>query len=377
MWMLARWLFLGALCSDLSFAVQEPACGSCKDRGVVACRLCASKACASERPFLHCSVAQGCGDCGGVRWLECASCLKAPEIDVAAQRAELVSWRESTRPVDEFLGRRDLLHLDTAHFRLAFDLKRSPLKAASGPHEAAHRLLDLCERSWSEFAADSGVRTEDLAGVTQLFVWGSEKDQERASSKWTLERSKSVAKLMGGAPVISLCHGKGRVRNESDLERELVHQLAHCLMSCVYKSVWLGGKKAGWIDEGYAHFCELRRMGSVEVWCSLSETTLGKLEPWKFESEVARRAAAGEVLELSAISGLDTVALSLEQRLFAWSYVDCVVRAHTGSLGLLVRTLQQEKPTSEAIQIALNVSLADFQRDWATWAGATYSVRRR
>jgi len=312
-----------------------------------------------------------------VRWLECASCGAAPEIDVARRRAELASWRESTRPIDEFLGRSDLLHLDTAHFRLAFDLKRSPFKTATGPHEAAHRLLELCERSWSEFVADAGVRTEDLTGVTQLFLWGSEKDQERASSKWALERSKSVAKLMGASPVITLCHGKGRVRNESDLERELVHQLAHCLMSCAYKSVWLGGKKAGWIDEGYAHFCELRRMGSVSVWCSLSEEMLEKLEPWKFEAEVARRAAAGEVLELSALSGLDTVALSPEQRLFAWSYVDCVVRAHSGRLGALVRTLQQEKPTSEAIQTALNVSLADFQRDWATWAGATYAVRRR
>ena len=377
MWALVRWLSLCALCCAVSFAAQEPACGSCKDRGAVACRLCASKTCASERGFLHCSLAQSCGDCGGVRWIECTGCDKAPDVDVAAARAELATWRESTRPIDEFLGRRDLLHIDTAHFRLAFDLKRSPFKAASGPHEAAHHLLDLCERSWAEFVADSGVQAADLAGVTQLFVWSSEKDQEKASSKWTLERSNSVAKLMGAAPVISLCHGKGRVRSESDFEHELVHQLAHCLMSNAYKSVWLGGKKAGWLDEGYAHMCEQRRTGSVEVWCSLSEAALAKLEPWKFESEVARRAADGDVLELGALSGLDTAALSPAQRLFAWSYVDYLVRAHPGRLGVLVRTLQQEKPASEAIQSALNVSLADFQRNWATWAKATYAVRKR
>lgn len=344
---------------------------------MVACRLCASKTCESERGFAHCSVAQGCGDCGGVRWLDCESCTAPSELDLAAARAELARWRAAQQPIDEFMARRDLVHVDSAHFRVAFDLKRSPYKGVSGPHEAAHRMLDLCERSWSEFVADSGVPAAELAGVTQVFVWGSEKDQEKASSKWTLERSTSVAKLMGASPVLSLCYGKGRVRDEADLEHELVHQLAHCLLSNAYKSIWIGGKKAGWVDEGYAHFCEQRRTGSVQVWCSLSAQVLEKLEPWKFELEVARRASDGEVLDLASLSGLDTVGLSPLQRLFAWSYVDYVVRAHPARLGPLVRVLQQEKPTSEAVQTALNVSLADFQLAWTTWVKATYATRKR
>jgi len=372
-----RLLLLCLACAIPALAAQDTSCATCKDRGMVACRLCASKTCESERGFECCSLAQGCGDCGGVRWLECEACARKPELDIGTQRAELAAWRETKRPIDEFLARRDILHVDSAHFRLAFDLKRSPFKAASGPHEAAHRLLDLCERSRAEFVEDSGVQAADLAGVTQLFVWGSEKDQEKASSKWTLERSNSVAKLMGPAPVISLCHGKGRVRDESDLEHELVHQLAHCLLSNAYKSVWLGGKKAGWVDEGYAHFCEQRRTGSVQVWCSLTDQALAKLEPWRFEAEVARGVADGEVIELGALSGLDTVALSPRQRLFAWSYVDCVIRSHPGRLGALARVLQQEKPTSEAIQTALNVTLADFQLGWTTWVKATYAARKR
>lgn len=375
--MILRALLFCILGAFPALAAQDPACATCKDRGMVACRLCASKTCSSERGFLHCSVAQDCGDCGGVRWLDCESCAKAPELDLGAKRAELAGWRAAKRPVDEFMARRDLVYIDSAHFQLAFDLKRSPFKAASGPHEAAHRMLDLCERSWSEFVEDSAVPVAELAGVTQVFVWGSEKDQEKASSKWTLERSNSVAKLMGAAPVISLCHGKGRVRDESDLEHELVHQLAHCLLSNAYKSLWLGGKKAGWVDEGYAHFCELRRTGSVQVWCSLTEQALAKLEPWRFEAEVARRVADSEAVELAALSGLDTVALAPAQRLFAWSYVDYVVRAHPGRLGPLVRVLQQDKPASEAIQTALNVSLADFQLGWNTWVKATYASRKR
>ena len=374
---LLRALLWIALCVAPLRASQATECATCKDRGMVACRLCASKSCDSERGFLHCSVAQGCGECGGARWLDCEGCARPPELDLAARRAELARWRAQQQPIDEFMSRRDLVHVDSAHFRLAFDLKRSPYKGVSGPHEAAHRMLDDCERSRLEFMADSGMPPAELAGVTQVFVWGSEKDQEKASSKWTLERSSSVAKLMGASPVLSLCHGKGRVRDEADLEHELAHQLAHCLLSNAYKSIWLGGKKGGWIDEGYAHFCEQRRTGSVQVWCSLSEDALEKLAPWKFELEVARRTAEGEALELASLSGLDTVALTPLQRLFAWSYVDHVVRAHPGRLGQLVRVLQQDKPTSEAVQTALNVSLADLQLGWATWVKATYVARKR
>jgi len=54
-----------------------------------------------------------------------------------------------------------------------------------------------------------------------------------------------------------------------------------------------------------------------------------------------------------------------------------VVRAHPGRFGPLVRVLQQDKPASEAIQTALNVSLADFQLGWSTWVKATYASRKR
>ena len=43
----------------------------------------------------------------------------------------------------------------------------------------------------------------------------------------------------------------------------------------------------------------------------------------------------------------------------------------------MVKFLQQDKPTSEAIQLGVNRSIDDFQRDWATWVKATYSSKKR
>jgi hypothetical protein len=371
-WLAACWIF-----ALVALGQADPACAPCGDRGMVACKLCASKPCVSQRGYLHCSVEISCGDCGGARWRDCALCDKAPEKDLGALRAELARWRHTRDSVDEHMARRDILHLDSKHYRLAFDLARSPFKAASNPHEAAHATLDLLERSWDEFVADSGAKPEELTGIASVYLWSGEKDQEKASSKWTLEKSTSVAKLMGAEPVLSLCFGKGRLRDERDLERECAHQLAHLWLSNVHKSVWLGGKKAGWLDEGYAHFCEQRRSGSIEVWCALSAKAQEDIGKWRFESEVLARSADGAVVELASLSGLDTVAIAPAQRLFAWSYVDYIVRAHPARLAQLARVLQSDKPTSEAIQTALGVSLTDFQLAWSTWMKANYSARKR
>ena len=357
--------------------VQAPACAQCNDRGMLACKLCATKACKSEKGFLHCSFALQCGDCGGTRWRECTFCEKPPELDLRLQRNELEAWRATRAPLDLHMGRRDMLHLDSAHFALVYDVPRSVVKGVSATHEAAHVVLDRLETIHAEFVVDSGAAPADLGTPTQVMLWGNEKDQEKASSKWTLERTSTIAKLMGKAPVLSLCFGKGNVRNEADLEHALTHQIAHCLLSNLHQGVWLGGKQAGWLDEGYAHLVELRRTGSVEHWCSVTEEVASKLKFGRFEAEVLTRLQDGKVTDLAALSGKDTVALTPEQRILGWSYVDCITRTHPGKLGLVTKFLQQDKPTSDAIQLGLNRSLDDFQRDWETWVKATYTSKKR
>ncbi|NUP97912.1 MAG: hypothetical protein HUU28_17280 [Planctomycetaceae bacterium] len=358
-------------------ASQSPACDQCGDRGMVACKLCATKACKSEKGFLHCSFALQCGDCGGTRWRECTFCEHAPEIDLSLERNKLATWRATRAPFDEHMGRKDMLHLDSEHFALLYDVPRSVVKGVSASHEAAHVVLDRLETIHAEFMLDCGAAENEHGAPTQVMLWGNERDQEKASSKWTLERTSGIAKLMGKAPVLSICFGKGNVRTEADLEHALAHQVAHCLLSNLHKGVWLGGKKSGWLDEGYAHLVEIRRTGSVEHWCSITDEVASKLKFARFEAEVLARVGDGKVTELAAMSGQDTVALSPEQRLFGWSYVDFLTRTYPGKLGLVVKFLQQDKPTSEAIQLGVNRSIDDFQRDWATWVKATYSSKKR
>jgi hypothetical protein len=367
------------LCLGFATPLQEPtqpACETCKDRGLLPCKLCASRVCKSQA-HLFCSVEGQCADCGGARTVDCPQCEHAPEVDPALRRAEIAAWRATQAPLDEFMNKRDLVHVESRHFALAFDVDRIDNKAAPTQHDAAHLYVDRLEQLFAAFATDAGAADEDFTGKTQVMVWSNEKDQQKASSKYTLEKTATQAKLMGLAPVVSVLYGKGRIRGDADLHHALVHQVAHCLLSNLYDGVWTGNIKGGWIDEGVAHLYENRLCGDVQTWCYLSEEQLKALKLGRFESEVIGLVAGGHVPDFTSVASLDTVAMSPQQRLIGWSFCDYIVRKHPGKLGPVAKVLKKQKPASEAIHDGLGLNITDFQLDWVTWVKASYSAKKR
>lgn len=375
MWLVTHALFAAL---SLSFAHQDkPACESCRDRGASVCKLCESKVCSSELGYTFCSVELECGDCDGTRWVECPMCDRAPTLDLAQKRAEAATWRSSKKDIEEFMSNRGMLFLDSAHFEFVFDVLRLDVKGAGSVHAAAHVYLDRLEKLHTEFRTATGIPEDKFNGRTRVLLWSSERDQERASSKYTLEPSKTQSKLMGKNPVVSICVGKGATRDDQGLHHALVHQVTHCLLSNAYDGVWLGSLKAGWIDEGTAHAFEHRAFGSITTWCSMPERTLKDAKLGAFDAVVRNALETSTVIELSSFAGFDTAALSPLQRVFAWSYCDFLLRERPGKLGPLARELKKNKLIHDALTAALETDAAAFQLDWRVWADATYPKKRK
>jgi hypothetical protein len=353
-----------------------PACAPCRDRGVVECRLCSSKPCRSDAGYLRCSVEAGCGDCGGARVRDCNQCERAPGVDPALRRGELAAWVAGFEDVEDSVGLRDLAWIETAHFVLVSDLKKLELKAGSTKHDAAHVVADWLERLHVELSRDLGVTDADFLAKTRVMLWTSEKVQEKASAKYTLERTTGIAKLMGKAPVLSLAYGK-TVRGDDELRSALVHHATHCLASNLHDGKWTGSLKGGWIDEGLALLYENRLDGAPRNWCYLKQERIDELKIGRFEAAVRAMLAAGTAPPFTAIASLDTVSMSPEQRVLAWSYCDYVVRKHPGKLGAVLEQVQDQRPVSEAIPTALEMSLAAFELDWRAWVETEYSTSRR
>jgi hypothetical protein len=371
------WLAIAMACA-LSFAstAQTPAataqCATCNDRGVVPCRLCGRAPCKSTHPVLFCSEAAKCRDCGGTQLEKCAKCEHAPEVDLAKRRADITAWLVAQKPIDDYVGHPSM-RCESAHFTLTFDLKSIEVKGSTSAHAAMHVYLDRLEDFFADFCKDVGCTEQDFLGKTQVMLWSNEKDQTKASSKYTLQSSRSESKLMGAKPVVSIFFDKTRLHDETELHAAMVHEVAHCLLSNIYDGVWTGNIKAGWIDEGLAHFYENRYFGEVRHYCYVDEETTKAYKFGRWENDVRNAVEQKKCPDFLSVTGLDTVAMSGEQRQFAWSYCDYIVRALPGKFGALAKAFKAKKVVSDALPTALHMNPLEFEANWKKWVLETYS----
>ena len=347
-------------------------CATCNDRGVVPCRLCGRAPCKSAHPFTFCSEAAKCRDCGGTQLEKCSKCEHAPEVDLAKRRAEIAAWVAANKPIDDYMGHVST-RCESAHFTLTFDLKSIDVKGATNAHAAMHVYLDRLEDLFADFCKDVGCGGTDFLGPTHVMLWANEKDQTKASSKYTLQSSKSESKLMGQKPVVSIYFDKSRLHDETELHAAMVHEVAHCLLSNIYDGVWPGNIKAGWIDEGLAHFYENKYFGEVRHYCYVEEEATKAYKFGRWESDVRNAVEQKKAPEFLTVTGLDTVAMSGEQRQFAWSYCDYIVRGLSGKFGALAKALKAKKVVSDALPVALHMNPLEFEANWKKWVLETYS----
>ena len=362
----------------LALGVSGPGegCRKCDDEGVVACKRCAKDACESERGFVFCSVVASCEDCGGAGVGECAKCETEPTRDLEAERAAASEWLGGVRAVDAFMER-ELNHARSEHFTITWDIKRIDLGRAGKPHPAMHVYLDRLEELMAAFQGHLGATSEDFSAPTHVMLWSSAKEQEKASLEYTLQRSSTESKLMGKEPVVSIHYDKGHLHEEFELHQAMVHQTAHCLLSNVFDGIWPGNIKGGWIDEGLAHWYETDLFGGVRHYCYVESDTIQYFKFGRWESSVRIAVDRDETPGFLSVAGRNTVEMTPEQRMFAWSYCDYVIRGTPGKLGAVSRAVKQRKPVKDVLAGALDVTPFEFERQWKDWVKATYSPKKK
>jgi len=348
-------------------------CRRCEDRGVSACRRCAKDPCTAERPFLFCSVSAQCKDCAGVGFVHCERCEAPPEIDLAKRRAEIEVWQTRVAPVDAFM-KRELRHAASAHFVLTFDITKIDV---GKPHQAMHIYLDRLEAHMERFQSDLGAVDEDFRAPTRVMLWSRARDQEKASLQYTRQPSTTESKLMGAEPVVSIFYDKGHLHEEFELHQAVVHQVTHCLLSNVWDGIWPGNIKGGWLDEGLAHWYETHLFGGVRHYCYVENDTMFDFKFGRWEPEVRQAVDRDEELGVLAVTGRNTVEMTPEERMFAWSLVDWHMRARPGKLGPIARDIKAKRPLKDTFEEHLEATPFEVDAAWKTWVRETYSPKKR
>jgi hypothetical protein len=360
----------------------EPAaedCRKCADTGLVECRKCVKTGCPESKNTLFCSMAIACKACNGLRDVPCKRCKKAPAEGRATRLAKDGEWLAGQRKIDEFMER-ELAHAESPHFVLTFDIKRVDAKGGETKHRALHLYLDRLEALYARFVEDVGADPdEDFFDKTHVMLWSDGRSQEKASQRYTRQPSTTQSKLMGASPVTSIHYDKNHLHEEFELHQAVVHQVTHCLLSNVFDGIWPGNIGGGWIDAGLAHYYEVDLFGSVRHYCYVEADSMRHFKFGVWEPAVKKAVNAGKAPPLLEVASKHTTELTPEQHMFAWSYVDFVLRGHPGKFGTLARALKAKRPLKEALSESLGMTGFEFHEAWQAFVKERYSstARRR
>lgn len=354
---------------------DQAACTRCKDTGLVACPELARHACTGTAA-VRCSIAAACEACAGTRTVECAKCAREPDPERAAEVEANRAWLGELVPLDAVLGRK-LAHARSAHFLLTFDIPKLDVEGGGSLHGALHLYLERLEQLWTRFAADVGATDADFSGATHVSLWSRRADQEKASVAFTRQSSSTESKLMGAAPAVSIFYDKEWLHEEFELHQAMVHQVTHCLLSNVWDGIWPGNIRAGWIDEGLAHAYEMALFGGVRHYCYVETDTILELGRGSWEPSVRSAVERDESPGFLGVAGKNTTELTPDDQLFAWSYVDFVLRAHPARFGPLARALKARKPVQQALAESLGLSPFQFEEHWRVFVKENYALKEK
>jgi hypothetical protein len=350
-------------------------CKRCKDTGLAPCPEEARHACTGTQA-LHCSIASACATCGGTHKVPCTKCGRAPGPENEAERTAHQAWRPSLAPIEAAMGR-PLAHAASAHCLLTYDIPALDVDGGRTLHDGLHLYLDRMETLYASVSTQLGAAEADYLGKTHVLLWAKEADQEKAALAFTRQSSSTESKLMGAAPVVTIYYDKQWLHEEFELHQAVVHQVVHCLLSNVWDGIWPGNIRAGWIDEGFAHWHELALFGEVRHYCYVESDTLLELVRGSWEPPVRVAVDAGKAPGFLGVAGKNTTELTPDDQLYAWSYVDFVLRKHAAGFGPLARSLKARKPLKDSLSEALALSPFQFEEAWQAFVRENYALKEK
>jgi len=353
-------------------------CKKCKDTGLIVCPEEAGHACTGTAAQ-RCSIAASCPQCVGTHTIPCPKCERPSPPERDAAQAASRAWLAELEPIRAVFGR-PLAQTKSAHFLLTFDIDKLDVEGVEGAvklHEGMHLYLERMEQLFARFGADLGAQEADFLAPTQVFLWQRVADQEKAALNFTRQSSSTESKLMGKAPVVTIFYDKNWLHEEFELHQAVVHQVSHCLLSNVWDGIWPGNIRAGWIDEGLAHAYELALFGEVRHYCYVEADTILDIQRGSWEPPVRAAVDRGTAPGFLGVASRNTTEFTPEEQIFAWSYVDFVLRAHPGRFGPLARALKAKKPLAATLAETLALSPFQFEEAWRAFVRETYATEEK
>jgi len=351
-------------------------CKKCHGAARIPCPEHEKDECDFEDHVLFCSVVADCPVCKGAGFLACDVCNdEAMKKSLEERRARIVERKEALKSIDATMGR-PLRKAETDHYVFVWEMDKTKVdKRWIGPHEALHLYSKRMEEFFADYGARLFTKPEEFSRKTWMFVWYLPADHEMGSMKFCSQAAKGGVKLMGNESRYSVCGNKQNFQNDEALYRNLIHCGTHILLANQTPPAWIGNIKAGWADEGLAHWFEDRYWGICDTYCYQEQNSNVDFKSGKYRLAMRKMIVEGHVPPVAEVFQQNVDTLTLPMNAACFSYVDYLLFRDGSKFKELVKLLKAKKPTREALQEVYGMSPMDFETQWKAWVLETYPTR--
>jgi hypothetical protein len=241
-----------------------------------------------------------------------------------------------------------------------------------GAHELLHLYLDRLEQVFQLYIELLRARPGDIQKRQQVFVWWLVGDQQEATLRFCQQGSPNGVKLMGSQSSYSICGNRQFFNGDERLHRNIVHSVSHLLFAHETPSMWIGNRKAGWVEEGLAHVFEERLFGICDNYCYEEGSNNFDFKSGKYKVAVRKMVAEDKAPPVSDLIQRNTDQLKSAEHPVAMSLVDYLLQREPGKFDAFGKQLRAKVSVRDALDKVFGLSPLELERAWKAWVLETY-----
>ena len=170
------------------------------------------------------------------------------------------------------------------------------------------------------------------------------------------------------------------MKNDEEVERYMVHHVAHLLVNHVAPHTWIFNKHHGWLDAGLAHWFEQKFTGLCTNLCyeELYVSPDSGYKGGKWKEAVRRLVDAGKPTRFVEFYKLNTDQLSLQAHAMSFAYVDFLITVYGGAkMRDLLRAAKNKTETRQSLRTIYGHTPLSIEKSFKAWVKKTYPLREQ